>query len=277
MAYLNRPDKRMEINHEIVKRCVVRAQRGRSEGFAELYKIYFSPLYFYALRQLENEEYALDAVQETFLYALLHLRDLHDPQAFHKWIYTIAASRITDAKRRLVREHATFTYLPEQEGNKPLADAPEEQEELMLDNILIGQDGLHQLQMMIGHLTVVQREAVILHYFADFSHAEIADILGISEATVRKRLHDARMALATRISPRPVKTPEPVHAGAAQTPAATPVYAQATGKEYGGFSADNAKTSVAAKLGLVLPLMLQGAQMDPMTKKQVRRFAQQVT
>jgi RNA polymerase sigma-70 factor, ECF subfamily len=44
-----------------------------------------------------------------------------------------------------------------------------------------------------------QAQCVALHYLEDRSTAEVAEILGISEPTVRVHLHRGRLALATTL------------------------------------------------------------------------------
>jgi RNA polymerase sigma-70 factor (ECF subfamily) len=55
-------------------------------------------------------------------------------------------------------------------------------------------------------LTADQRSAVILHYYLDYSLAEIATIVDIPVGTVRSRLHYAKRALraALEADRRPV-------------------------------------------------------------------------
>jgi RNA polymerase sigma-70 factor (ECF subfamily) len=48
----------------------------------------------------------------------------------------------------------------------------------------------------VRRLPRVQREVVVLHYQSDLAVAEIAEILGIRDGTVKSRLHYARKALA---------------------------------------------------------------------------------
>lgn len=53
-----------------------------------------------------------------------------------------------------------------------------------------------------------QVECVALHYLEDRSVADIADILGCKEATVKVHLHRGRSALAQRLADRPADPPD---------------------------------------------------------------------
>ena len=259
----------MRINHQKTSRYVIDAQKGSGEAFAELYKLYFSPLHFFLLRQLDDENSALEAIQETFLHALVHLDTLKNPQAFHKWIYSIAAARAADIKRRLVRERSTWAPLPEDEADDATTMLSDESEEFLPESVLATQESRERVQKAIAHLTDAQREVVILHYFAEFSPTEIAEILELQPVTVRKRLHDARAALVTQLEPKQ-------KAGAWTVAKAPkhPVLADILSGDAKNVSVMTAQASVAANLGMVLPLMLKSATLGPEVSSRVGMFAQ---
>ena len=55
------------------------------------------------------------------------------------------------------------------------------------------------LAAAVGGLPSRQRQIVFLRYFADLTHAQVAEILGISPNTVSAALHQARTALARQL------------------------------------------------------------------------------
>jgi RNA polymerase sigma-70 factor (ECF subfamily) len=52
-----------------------------------------------------------------------------------------------------------------------------------------------EVRRVVGHLKEVDQEIVRLRYFEDLPHAEVAEHLGMTEATVRVRLHRLRRRL----------------------------------------------------------------------------------
>ncbi|MCL2331894.1 MAG: sigma-70 family RNA polymerase sigma factor [Actinomycetia bacterium] len=181
------------------ERLVRRAQAGNQQAFAELYRQYCSPLYFFANKQLNSENQAADCVQSTFLYALIHLEELQNPGSFQSWLYRICSSEMSamfkDQKRTL--------------GDLALEDLSEEQQaacsELRVPDISeddepsLTQEQERQqqgnLQICLETLTTLQKDMIILRYYAGFEPSEIADMLEISATAARKRLHDATIAL----------------------------------------------------------------------------------
>jgi RNA polymerase sigma-70 factor, ECF subfamily len=55
------------------------------------------------------------------------------------------------------------------------------------------------LLQALATLPVPQRRAVIMYYLADMTVAEVAEIEGTNENTVKQRLHRARAALADQL------------------------------------------------------------------------------
>jgi RNA polymerase sigma-70 factor (ECF subfamily) len=62
------------------------------------------------------------------------------------------------------------------------------------------------LQAALATLPERHRQAIILHYLADVSIAEIAAITGAAEGTVKSWLHRGRAALAQRLGDHFVPT-----------------------------------------------------------------------
>ena len=66
------------------------------------------------------------------------------------------------------------------------------------------------LRGLLDQLSPVDRAAVVMYYWYDFSYEEIGNALSLTESAVKSRLHRARrdmakMVLAQRAQPQPVK------------------------------------------------------------------------
>lgn len=124
-----------------------------------------------------------DTLQETFLRAFQGLSRLTDPARFGAYVHRIAQNICIDRLRRRGRPHESFDEVelepPAQPGG--VTDIREER--------------LADLRRHVGRLPHALREAVLLFYFEERSHAEIAAVLGVTEAAVNQRLHRARQSL----------------------------------------------------------------------------------
>jgi RNA polymerase sigma factor (sigma-70 family) len=58
------------------------------------------------------------------------------------------------------------------------------------------------LVIAVRALPVRQRTAVVLHYYADMSQADVAEVMGCSEGTVKSQLSKARSTLARALDDR---------------------------------------------------------------------------
>jgi RNA polymerase sigma-70 factor (ECF subfamily) len=121
------------------------------------------------------EEIAQDAFVKAYQrWATVSTYD--DPGA---WVRRVAANLATSTLRRRVREGRALTRLA---LRRPAPD------EIPLDD--------PTFWAAVRRLPKRQAQCVALHYLEDRSTAEVASVLGISEATVRVHLHRARTELA---------------------------------------------------------------------------------
>ncbi|HJS89263.1 MAG TPA: RNA polymerase sigma factor [Steroidobacteraceae bacterium] len=135
-----------------------------------------------------------ELVQEIALavwQALPHFRGECSERTF---VYRIAHNRgLTHAYRR-ESAHAALDELPA--ALEPVDPRPPPEEEVAIAS------QRNSLGAAVQRLPLVYREAVML-MLEDLSHAEIAEILGISESNVAVRLNRARKALKDALGERP--------------------------------------------------------------------------
>lgn len=171
---------------------VLQAQRGSDEAFTELVEAYQTHVYNLCYRMLGQAESAEDAAQETFLRAFQHLHRYDQGRPFGTWLLSIAAHYCIDRLRR--RRFALTSLDEDDEGHAlelpdPAAPAPETE--------IIGREIREQMQDHLQELNSVDRAAIVLRYWHDYSEAEIAESLHLTVSAVKSRLHRARRELGT--------------------------------------------------------------------------------
>lgn len=141
-----------------------------AEELERVYRDQAAKLWRSLLVATGDRDIASDAVSEAFAQALARGDEIRSPE---RWVWR-AAYRIAlgELKRR------TLTPNP---GSDRLG---EEMSSSMLELL----DGL-------SSLTPNQRAAIVLHYYAGYHAREIADLLGMSGATVRVHLSKGRQRL----------------------------------------------------------------------------------
>lgn len=155
---------------------------GRRQQFGMLVQRHLPSVYAVAYAQTHNHADAEDVSQETFLKAFITLDSLRDRRRFEGWVVTIARNLAHALWQDRKREAAVAEALPKAAGSLPDEVARREMQAL--------------LRQRIEGLDPMQREILLLHYFAGKSTHEIAAMLEISRAAAKKRLQRAREALS---------------------------------------------------------------------------------
>ncbi len=167
---------------------VLAAQRGDKSAFARLLERHQSALRALAYRVTSDLNSVDDLVQEAMFCAWTHLAELQDPTKFRPWLSSIIRNTARNWQRHQQRhapkaEHSidTLEKLPSNSPT-PLQEAQ-------------SREAMHFANRAISGLSGRYREALLLYFSLGESHAEVASVLGLSEANVRQRLTRARKKL----------------------------------------------------------------------------------
>src|SRR5580658_5754791 len=123
-----------------------------------------------AYRMLGNWADAEDVAQDVFLRLHRHGLDFANEAALGAWLYRVTVNLCVDKSRRA----RPTTELPELGSGNPTAEA-----ELLRD------ERRKLLMIALGTLPAKERAAVVLREIEGLATAEVAEILGSSEVTVR--------------------------------------------------------------------------------------------
>lgn len=169
---------------------VERALRHRA-AFAELYRRHLPRVYRYALAQSGGDaQQAQDVTAQTFLVALERLDSYRRTGTFISWLLSIARHKAADLYRI---QHATAP-LEEATAVASLEPTPE--------RIVAARLELAQVLRTLRTLAPDRAEALALRLFAELTVAEIAVVMGKSEAAVKMLVHRAVGDLRERVGYR---------------------------------------------------------------------------
>ncbi len=181
---------------------IVRIKAGERALFEELIRPYERGLYQVAWTLLRNHADAEEATQEALLKALTHIKSLSQEDKFRSWLFRILTNEAR-MRRRKDRAHlytsvdeeididVTSELLPKQYAD--WREIPSE---------VLERDELRQAIMKaIGGLPDHYRDVLVLRDMQHLNVDETAVALGISEASVKIRLHRARLHLRERLTP----------------------------------------------------------------------------
>jgi RNA polymerase sigma-70 factor (ECF subfamily) len=174
---------------------------GDPHAFGELVRRHRDRLWAVALRTLGDREEAADALQEALISAYRAADRFRGDAAVTTWLHRIVVNACLDrARRRQARPALALADLPP--NREPAAVLPD-------------QDTAREVWAALAQLPVEQRVPLVLLEIQGYSVAEIAEILGVAEGTVKSRCARGRARLAVllghlRGADRP---PEPARAG----------------------------------------------------------------
>jgi len=134
-----------------------------------------------------------DLAQEALLRALRSLRTLADPSKFGPWISGIAVRACLDWLKSGQRGEVSLSAISAAEervslGHRTVSEEAERRE------------SIRELMEEVQRLPLAYREVLMLYYYDDCTYQELADMLGVSAATINARLTKARQMLREKLS-----------------------------------------------------------------------------
>jgi len=163
-------------------------RRAEDDALAGLVDRYASSLYRVAYSVLRNPADAEDAVQEAFLRVLRHRASLGEVHDHRVWLIRIVWNIVLDRKRRAKTR-------PETDDVSELARVLPSTGLSAEEVAAAAQYHAHVLAC-VERLPSKEREVLMLSAFEELSGVEIAEVLGITESSVRSRLFRARNLMA---------------------------------------------------------------------------------
>jgi RNA polymerase sigma factor (sigma-70 family)/anti-anti-sigma factor len=157
-----------------------RAQNGDVGAFGDLVRSHYHGLFAFASRHVSEFD-AEEVVQETFLKAFGGIRTLRIATRFGQWLHAICRNQIVDSIRTAA---ATVDDDVESFSDRACGGAENVHE--------VGSAALLDAVMRLG---TRHRDVIRLRYVDGLSLRRIGSILGVREALVKSRLHEAREVL----------------------------------------------------------------------------------
>ncbi len=168
------------------------ALAGRAVAYAILARRWGARIMAVCHARVRSPDVAEDLTQETLLRAFRALATIREPHRFGAWICGIAKCTCLDWLKAKERSQISFNDLGDAQHVVD-EDCPERG----------GAEGVERLVAEVESLPDNYREVVMLYYYGNFTYRELADMLGVSAATVNARLTKARTMLRQRLTEVP--------------------------------------------------------------------------
>ena len=161
--------------------------KNRNDDLESVIDRYSDMLYKICFLILKNEHDTRDVLQETFLTYYTKNRGFESEEHKKAWLIKVSQNKC----KEFLRFHKRHAALPLEE----------------MEETLIITDGLRgserELLSLVWDLDYKLKSVVILHYIEGYSVNEIASILKMSPAAVKKRLQRAREKLSMQYKGEP--------------------------------------------------------------------------
>lgn len=166
---------------------------GNNKAFDILLSRVQNKLFSYIFCMVKNEEMANDLFQETFIKAIVRLKEgkYKDQGKFLFWITRIAHNVIIDHFRDIKNSHIVDAPKENDLGNLR-SDAILETDR---ERALVNEQVLKDVRLLMNALPEVQREVVYMRYYQEMSFKEIAEATGVSINTSLGRMRYALINL----------------------------------------------------------------------------------
>jgi RNA polymerase sigma factor (sigma-70 family) len=166
-------------HRDLIERC----REGSRHAQFELYQLYSRAMYNTALRMVQNPHDAEDLLQSVFVEVFTKLDSFRHESSVGAWIKRITVNKCINflKSRRLALSELTAS-----------ADRADEEPEPAEQDSRFTVDKIHRA---IGELPVGYRVVFTLYAVEGYDHEEIAQVLGISEATSKSQYSRAKAKL----------------------------------------------------------------------------------
>ncbi|MBO7742731.1 RNA polymerase sigma factor [Paenibacillus sp. MWE-103] len=153
-----------------------------------LVRHYWHDVWQYAYFLVRNEHLAEDIAQETFIRAFRAIEAFRGQCPVKSWLFKIARNTAFNFRKSAFLCRVVLAGQPPDTRRAPSAEA-EYWDGRRTDDVWAA----------VLDLPRAHREMLILHAHYGLTYADLAEVLGVGEGTVKSRLHRARAKLAKRM------------------------------------------------------------------------------
>lgn len=175
---------------------VARARAGDRAAFGQLFTRHHGRVTAMCVRLLPDRSRVDDAVQQTFLEAWRCLHRFENRSRFTTWLTRIAIHTCFGLRRRLAR----LVFV----GDTPAAPVIEVAETgLSPEDLVVRRAREAAIRDVLAGLSEKKRVVFVLADLEGMTSPEVAEVLGVPDATVRTRLFHARRDVAAAVRSHP--------------------------------------------------------------------------
>lgn len=171
---------------------VIKGKNPRFNSFEALYNNLALPLTKFVIKRIGGNPEAVDEVlSETMIAAWKGFKSFRHKSSYFTWLCRISLNKIADYWRDQVNENSHIVV----PGIQKLLSLPSE--EISAEEKLSLEELKKSVNDCLNLLPYEKRQLLWFRYWKDYSYAQIAKMLGISERAVEGKLYRARASFET--------------------------------------------------------------------------------
>jgi RNA polymerase sigma-70 factor (ECF subfamily) len=173
------------------------AQQGDTRAFDELVVRYRDKVYRLSYKILRNEDDASEALQDAFTSAFRGLKNFKSESTFSTWLYRVATNASLMKYRKRRDDHVSLEQSQSPQRDAEPMSIPDWSQQPLEE--LLDAETKEVMEEGLRRLPEDLRTVFILRDEEGYSNAEVAQMLDLTVAAVKSRLHRARIALRDRL------------------------------------------------------------------------------
>ncbi|MEO5978324.1 MAG: RNA polymerase sigma factor [Chryseolinea sp.] len=169
---------------------IARAKAGDQNAQGKVVQLWYKRIYNFSFKFFQDHDMAMEVSQKTFISMCKNLPSLQENTRFKSWLYKITVNYCREeVRKRKGSRSLSFDVVwnreaedsPQWESSTQRFDSPERQYQ--------HRELADVLQEALIELNDEQREVVIMKEYEGLKFREIAEVLNISENTVKSRMY----------------------------------------------------------------------------------------
>lgn len=172
-----------------------KAKLGDQQAMGELYKRTYNNVYLTIKTMVKSEDTVLDILQDSYVKGFKKLSQLQDPNKFRAWIKTIAHNTTVD----YLRKTKPIMFSTMSTDDEEIIDFEDNRLGNIPEIVVDQKETARLINEILETLNDEQRLVISMFYYQQMSIKEIAQIIDVSENTVKSRLSYGRKRIELKV------------------------------------------------------------------------------
>lgn len=169
---------------QLIEKC-----RTDAAAFGQVFDAWYKPVFGYIMRRTGDYDLSKDIAAETFLKAFLKIGGFQwRGIRLSSWLYRIATNELNQYYRSSKYKPQSLQQLMENPQMEKLLHENADDEREVMEQELKAYDDYNLIRQNLLKLDIKYQEVISLRYFEQKSNAEISEILGKNEGTIKSLL-----------------------------------------------------------------------------------------